>query len=283
MGFFSGKTALVTGAGSGIGRALANELAQAGCSRVIITDIVQERVDEVVAELQAKGVESGGYLVDHTSAEQVEAFRDSFFEKWDHVDVLCSNAGVGCGGRLEEMTLEDWKWVLDINLWGAIYMMHFFATEMMKRNSGSILLTASDAGLFSIPGMLAYQTSKHAVVGLGTTLRVELSNHNVNLSMLCPAIINTRIIADGRINLMDDKGECAKTPIQAFYTKHGVPPTVPAQAGLRALEKDIGIVISPWSQTGWQYLLWRLSPQLYFGIFRFLWKKGFIHKMFGIQ
>ena len=181
------------------------------------------------------------------------------------------------------MSLEDWKWVLDINLWGAIYMMHFFGPEMMKRGQGSILLTASDAGLFSIPGMLAYQTSKHAVMGMGTTLRVELSNHNIRLSMLCPAIINTRIIADGRINLTDSKGECARAPVQEFYTKHGVDPSVPAKAGLRALEKDIGIVISPWSQTGWQYLLWRLSPQLYFGIFRFLWKKGFIHKMFGIE
>lgn len=282
MSFFSGKTAIVTGAGSGIGRALANSLADAGC-KVVITDIVEERIVEVVEELKRKGAEAGGYRVDHTSAEEVEAFSRRFFEEWDHVDILCSNAGVGCGGRLEEMTLEDWKWVLDINLWGAIYMMHYFVPEMMKRRQGSILLTASDAGLFSIPGMLAYQTSKHAVMGLGTTLRVELSNHNIKLSMLCPAVINTNIIRDGRINLRDDRGESVLAQIKEYYTKHGVPPSVPAKAGLRALEKDIGIVISPWSQTGWQYLLWRLSPQLYFGVFRFLWKKGFIHKMFGIQ
>src|SRR5450756_2046233 len=97
-------------------------------------------------------------------------------------------------------------------------MMHYFVPEMMKRRQGSVLLTASDAGLFSIPGMLAYQTSKHAVMGLGTTLRVELSNHNIKLSMLCPAIINTNIICDGRINLRDDRGESAKAPIQEYYT-----------------------------------------------------------------
>jgi len=283
MGFFDGKTAIVTGAGSGIGRALASELAASGCRAVIVTDIVQERVDDVVAELKAKGVESQGYRVDHSSATEVEAFRDAYFKDWDHVDILCSNAGVGCGGRLEETALEDWKWTLDINLFGAIYMMHFFAAEMAKRGQGSILLTASDAGLFSIPGMLAYQTSKHAVMGLGTTLRIELANKNVNVSMLCPAIINTNIISDGRIKLADDSGQCVQGGIQDFYVKHGVAPSVPARAGLRALEKDIGIVISPWSQTGWQYLLWRVSPQLYFGLFRFLWKKGFIHKMFGIE
>jgi NAD(P)-dependent dehydrogenase (short-subunit alcohol dehydrogenase family) len=282
MGFFTGKTALVTGAGSGIGRALARELADAGCSKVVITDIVQERIDEVVAELEGRGVEAAGYLVDHSKREDVEAFAGRFFEKWGHVDVLCSNAGVGCGGRLEESSLEDWDWVLSINLFGAIYMMHYFASKMAERGQGSILLTVSDAGLFSIPGMLAYQTGKHGVMGLGTTLRVELYDRNVKLSMLCPAIINTNIICDGRINLQDDSGKSAKAGIMDFYRKHGVDPSVPAKAGLRALEKDKGIVITPWSQTGWQYLLWRLSPQLYTGIFRFLWKKGIIHKFFGL-
>ncbi|MFH1150917.1 MAG: SDR family NAD(P)-dependent oxidoreductase [Actinomycetota bacterium] len=283
MGFFTGKTALVTGAGSGIGRALARELADAGCSRVIITDIVQERIDEVVAELERRGVESAGYRVDHSKREEVEAFAGSFFDQWDHVDVLCSNAGVGCGGRLEETTLEDWDWTLSINLFGAIYMMHYFASHMAERGQGSILLTVSDAGLFSIPGMLAYQTSKHGVMGMGTTLRIELFDRNVKLSMLCPAIINTNIICDGRINLADDTGKSAKTGIMDFYKKHGVDPSVPAKAGLRALEKDKTLVVTPWSQTGWQYLLWRLSPQLYSGIFRFLWKKGVIHKFFGLQ
>ena len=282
MSFFHGKTAIVTGAGSGIGRALANALADSGCEGIALTDIMEDRIATVVEEIERKGGRAVGYRVDHSSAEEVEAFRDRFFKEWGHVDILCSNAGVGCGGRLEETTLEDWKWVLDINLWGAIYMMHYFVPEMVKRRSGSILLTVSDAGLFSIPGMLAYQTSKHAVMGLGTTLRIELSIHNINVSMLCPGIINTNIIADGRIKLKDESGKSAFDPIQNFYKKHGVDPSVPARAGLKALEKDIGIIISPWSQTGWQYLLWRLSPQLYFGLFRFLWKKGFIHKMFGV-
>lgn len=282
MDFFTGKTAIVTGAGSGIGRALANELAGAGC-KVVITDIVEERVDEVVDELKARGAEAGGYRVDHSSAEEVEAFAGRFFEEWGHVDILCSNAGVGCGGRLEETGLDDWEWVLNVNLWGAIYMMHYFAPEMVKRKEGSILLTVSDAGLFSIPGMLAYQTSKHAVMGMGTTLRIELFSHNVKVSMLCPAIINTNIIRDGRIKLKDTSGKSAQSGIAEFYTKHGVDPSVPARAGLRALEKDIGIVISPWSQTGWQYLLWRLSPQLYCGVLRFAWKRGLLNKFFGIE
>lgn len=282
MSFFTGKTALVTGAGSGIGRALALALAEAGCRAVVVTDILQERIDEVAAELKGKGVEAGGYRVDHSNRQDVEAFSKRFLDEWGHVDVLCSNAGVGCGARLEEMSLEDWEWVLGVNLWGAIYMMHYFVPAMVERGGGSILLTASDAGLFSIPGMLAYQTSKHGVMGLGTTLRMELYPHNIKVSMLCPGIINTNIITDGRINITDSSGKAAKAELVEFYSKHGIDPGVVAGAGLRALEKDKGIMLSPWSHSGPQYLLWRISPALYMGIFRILFKSGLLNKIFGV-
>jgi NAD(P)-dependent dehydrogenase (short-subunit alcohol dehydrogenase family) len=282
MSFFTGKTALVTGAGSGIGRALALALADAGC-KVVITDIVEERLGEVVAELERKGAEARGYKVDHASRQEVEAFSRRFLEEWGHVDILCSNAGVAVGARLEEMTLEDWGWQLGVNLWGAIYMMHYFVPAMREHGGGSILLTASDAGLFSIPGMLAYQTSKHGVVGLGTTLRTELYPENIKLSMLCPGIINTNIISDGRINIVDGSGKTAKAELVDFYAKHGVDPSIVAKAGLRALEKDIGIMFSPWLHSGPQYILWRISPALYFGIFRFLLKRGLLQKIFGVQ
>ena len=131
MGFFTGKTALVTGAGSGIGRALALALADAGCA-VAITDIVQERMDAVLEELRAKGVRAGSYRVDHSRLEEVEAFADRYFQEWGHVDILCSNAGVGHGGWYTEMPLEDWEWVLGINLWGAVYMMHYFVPRMIE-------------------------------------------------------------------------------------------------------------------------------------------------------
>lgn len=281
MDFFTGKTAIVTGAGSGIGRALANALADAGC-KVVVTDILQERVDDVVTELCAKGTQCAGYVVDHSKRESVEAFSKSFFDQWEHVDILCSNAGVGCGGRLEETSLEDWDWVLSINLYGAIYMMHYFVPHMMARDQGSILLTVSDAGLFSIPGMLAYQTTKHGVMGLGTTLRSELYNRNIKVSMLCPGIINTNIICDGRINLLDDSGKETKDKLADFYKKRGVDPSVVAAAGLRAIEKDRAITIVPWSHAGPQYLLWRISPQAFIGLVRFVWKRGILNKIFGV-
>lgn len=282
MGFFTGKTSVVTGAGSGIGRSLALALADAG-SKVVITDIVQERLDRVLEELKAKGVEAGAFRVDHSDREQVRKFAEEFFSEWSHVDILCSNAGVGMGGRFVETSLEDWEWVLGINLWGAIYTLHYFIPRMIERKQGSILITASDAGLITIPGMAAYQTSKFAVVGLGETLRSELYEHGIRVSLLCPGFINTNIIRDGRIYLYDSTGKSTKPEIENFYSTKGADPSVVAEAALRALEKDKTFTIVPWFHAGPQYVLKRISPGLYHHLFRFLWRKGILHRLFGAR
>lgn len=281
--FFRGKTAVVTGGGSGIGRALALALADRGCAAVVITDIVPERVDSVAEEVGRRGVKTAGYVVDHSDLAAVRAFADAFYSEWRQVDILCSNAGVGLGARFTETAVEDWEWLLGINLWGCIYMMHVFVPRMVERGQGSILLTVSDAGLVSIPGMAAYQTSKYGVMGLGETLRMELYEHNVKVSMLCPGIINTSIIDDGRVYLVNSKGRSAKAEMQKFYREKGVDPSIVAEAGLRALEKDRGIVLAPWAHSGPQYALKRLSPALYHAVFRFLWRRGILHKVFGAE
>jgi NAD(P)-dependent dehydrogenase (short-subunit alcohol dehydrogenase family) len=282
MEFFRGKTAIVTGGGSGIGRALALALADRGCA-VAVTDIVPERVDAVVEEIKRRGVQASGYVVDHSRLEEVRAFAEAFYSDWWQVDILCSNAGVGLGARFTETSIEDWEWLLGINLWGCIYMMHEFVPRMVERGEGSILLTVSDAGLISIPAMAAYQTSKYGVMGLGETLRMELYEHNIKVSMLCPGIIDTNIIDDGRVYLVNSKGKSAKAEMQKFYRDKGVDPSIVAEAGMRALEKDLGIVLAPWSHSGPQYVLKRISPALYHAIFRFLWKHGVLHKVFGAE
>jgi NAD(P)-dependent dehydrogenase (short-subunit alcohol dehydrogenase family) len=282
MSFFQGKTAVVTGAGSGIGKALALALAEAGCS-VVITDIVQERIDAVLEEIRDRGVACGGYRVDHSRLEEVQAFADAFFSEWDHVDILCSNAGVGHGGWYEETPLEDWEWVLGINLWGAVYMLHAFTPRMIARKQGSILLTASDAGLVAMPGMTPYTASKYAVVGMGETLRIELSVHNIKVSLLCPGDIDTNIIRDGRVHLYDKSGRSAKPEIEKYYTTKGIAPSIVAAAALRGLERDRAIILVPWIHHGPLILLRRISPQLYHAVLRFALKKGIVHKMFGIQ
>ena len=282
MGFYEGKTAIVTGAGSGIGRALALALADAGC-KVVVTDIVQERLDEITEELRGKGAEAGGYRVDHSKLEEVQGFADRFFEEWDHVDILCSNAGVAPGGRFEETPLEDWEWVLGINLWGAVYMMYAFVPSMIERRQGSILLTASDAGLVAMPWMSAYQASKYGVVGMGETLRMELYEYNIKVSLLCPGDIDTNIIRDGRIYIYDKSGRSNRPELEKYYETKGADPAIVAEAALRGLERDKAIILVPWIHHGPLYVLHRISPQLYHTVVRFLLAKGFAHKLMGFK
>lgn len=283
MSFFHGKTAIVTGAGSGIGRALANALADAGSRAVVITDIVQERVDDVVEELKRKGVESGGYRVDHSSAEEVQAFAGRFFEEWDHVDILCNNAGVGPGARFEDTPMEDWEWVIGVNLWGTVYTLYAFVPSMIERRQGSILLTASDAGLVAMPFMGAYEASKFAVVGLGETIRIELNTYNIKVSLLCPGDIKTNIIKDGHVHIYDTAGESVEKDIERYYETKGADPAVVARAALRGLERDRAIILVPWIHHGPLYLLRRISPQLYHAVMRFALEKGLLHKLMGMR
>jgi len=271
MRVFAGKTAVVTGGGSGIGRALALELAAAGAD-VVITDRVQERLDAVVAEIRARGVRAGGYRVDHAHREEVHAFAQSFFSDWRKVDVLCSNAGVGHGGRIEEIPLEDWDWVLGVNLWGAVYLLHDFVPRMIERRHGWILITASGLGLIPAPGMSPYVISKYAMVGLAESLRAELAEHHITVSALCPGVINTSIVQDGRINLQNERGQSSKPKVVNYYRSRGADPAKVARDGLRGLARDMAIIPTPlhvWPL----YLVHRLSPALYGWIARIIWKK----------
>jgi NAD(P)-dependent dehydrogenase (short-subunit alcohol dehydrogenase family) len=282
MDFFKGKTAIVTGAGSGIGRALALALADAGC-RLAVTDIRPERVDAVVEELTRKGVEAAGYLVDHSRLEDVQEFAKKFFERWGRVDILCQNAGVGIGARFLETSLEEWKWVIDINLWGTIYMLVEFVPRMVEQGGGSILLTSSDAGLVALPFSTAYNATKFGVTAIGETMRQELAEHDVRVSLLCPGDINTRVLKDGKLHIYDRTGRSARPELEKYYEEKGADPSVVAEAALKGLQRDKAIILVPWVHHGPLYLLHRISPQAYHAVMGFALQHGIAHKMMNIR
>lgn len=272
MRTFRGKTAVVTGGGSGIGKAIALALAAEGAN-VVITDIVQERIDEVRGLLEAKGVRAGGYRVDHASLEETRAFAARFAADWGAVDVLCCNAGVGHGAKVEETTLEEWEWVLGVNLWGVIYMIHLFVPGMIERRQGSILITASGAGIMPLAGMAPYNVTKAAMVSLAETLHMELVTHNIGVTALCPGVINTNIVRDGKIHASTGEQNPVKANMVELYATKGTDPAVVARDAIKALRRDTVIMPSP-GHVWPLYILHRISPSLYNRIGRYLWKRG---------
>lgn len=191
-----GKCAVVTGAASGIGRAMADAFAAEGM-RVVLADIEPAALEEAAAAVRARGSAALAVPTDVSQAEQVQALADRAAAEFERVDVVCNNAGVALSGPTWEHTLADWQWLLGVNLWGVVHGVRAFVPLMLKQGGeGHIVNTGSVAGLTSNPFMSIYNVSKHAVVTLSETLQKELTllGTQVRVSVLCPGFVNTRIL-----------------------------------------------------------------------------------------
>jgi NAD(P)-dependent dehydrogenase (short-subunit alcohol dehydrogenase family) len=191
----AGKVAVVTGAASGIGRALAERFVGAGM-KVVLADLERAPLETAVDELRARTGEVVGVPTDVASGAAVEALAAKALEAFGAVHVVCNNAGVALSGRVWEHTVADWDWVLGANLWGVIHGVRVFVPLMLKQGGeGHVVNTASIAGLTSNPFMGVYNVTKHAVVTLSETLHkdLRLSGARIGVSVLCPGFVNTRI------------------------------------------------------------------------------------------
>jgi NAD(P)-dependent dehydrogenase (short-subunit alcohol dehydrogenase family) len=200
---FKGRIAVVTGAASGIGRGLADRFAAEGM-RVVLADVEQPALDDAAHALKDAGHEVIAVRTDVSKHEDVEALAQATMDAYGAVHIVCNNAGVGGGGPQTswESPLGDWEWVLGVNLWGVIHGVRAFVPLMLAGgDEGHIVNTASVAGLIAGAGGPAYTTSKFGVVGYSEALHHELamaSGGRVKVSVLCPALTNTRIIESGR-------------------------------------------------------------------------------------
>jgi NAD(P)-dependent dehydrogenase (short-subunit alcohol dehydrogenase family) len=188
-----GKTSVVTGGASGIGRALVLRFAREG-SNVVVADVDTAGMEAVAAEARGLGVKALAVRTDVSDLPQVEALAARASETFGAVHVLCNNAGVAAWGGLEAATHRDWQWVLGVNLWGVIHGVEAFVPRMIARGeSAHIVNTASMAGLIASKGLGVYNTSKYAVVGLSETLAKDLKPYGIGVSVLCPMGVETRI------------------------------------------------------------------------------------------
>lgn len=194
---FEGKVALITGAGSGIGRGLAQECSRAGMKLVLAgynADPLTSLADELAAS------ESICVQTDVTRLEQVEALAQATLDRFGQVDFLFNNAGVGPLGRTQDTSIEDWNWTLSVNLWGPIYGVQVFLPIMQKQGFGHINSTASESGLYAGSHMAAYNVSKFGVVGLMQCLERDLraSGSPLSASVFCPSAVRTSILDSKR-------------------------------------------------------------------------------------
>jgi NAD(P)-dependent dehydrogenase (short-subunit alcohol dehydrogenase family) len=191
----AGKVAIVTGGASGIGQGIAAKLIAEG-ARVIIADVQRDALEATAAEIGAAGV-----LTDVSDPASVDALARTALDRYGAVDVVCNNAGIGPLAPVADLTLDDWRWMIGVNLWGVIHGVHTFL-PILKRNrdGGHIVNTASMAGLVAGPRLGAYAAAKYGVVGLTEVLAAELAadNSRVGVSVLCPGTVHTSIGTSSR-------------------------------------------------------------------------------------
>jgi len=186
-------TAVITGAASGIGRALAVAWARRGW-RIGIADIDMEGAERTLEMVEQVGGRGGVFNCDVSRLEDVQAMADHFFSAWGRVDILVNNAGVAVLGFIGDVPMEEWRRVMDINLWGVIYGCHAFIPRMKEQEGGHIINLASCAGVVSMSEMGPYSITKAAVISLSETMGAELAPDGIGVTVVCPMFINTDIL-----------------------------------------------------------------------------------------
>src|SRR3954469_10324913 len=195
---FAGKTAFVTGGAAGIGLALGRAFAQSGM-KVILADIETDALQAAVKSLQEISPDIRGTICDVADAESVERAAQAAFEAFGNVHVICNNAGVAAGGGIDHISLDNWRWVIDVNLMGVLHGIRSFLPHIRSHGEGGhIVNTASMAGMQGGLGFSPYGASKFAVVSMSEGLRAELGPHGIGVSVLCPSYVRTGIGASGR-------------------------------------------------------------------------------------
>ena len=195
----NGQVAVITGGASGIGLALAYRFAEAGMA-IAIGDVEEPALDAAVEELRNSGANVYGARLDVSDVESMSRFSTGVADALGPPYVVCLNAGVASSRPIVDHTLDDWRWVLGVNLWGIVHGLDAFLGGLIDRDAGHVVVTASVAGHTSHPGLAPYNASKHAAVTIAETLYNELAalGSGVGVSALCPGFVNTGIFASGR-------------------------------------------------------------------------------------
>jgi NAD(P)-dependent dehydrogenase (short-subunit alcohol dehydrogenase family) len=230
---FVGKTAFVTGGAAGIGLALGRAFAQAGM-KVMLADIETDALQAAVKSLQEISPDINGTICDVAEAESVERAAQAAFEAFGNVHVVCNNAGVAAGGGIDHISLDNWRWVIDVNLMGVLHGIKSFLPHIRAHGEGGhIVNTASMAGMDGGLGFSPYTASKFAVVGMSEGLSQQLEPFGIGVSVLCPSFVRTGI------------GESGRNRPERYGQSRPLDPASPAAAMVAEIARQIGAGLDP--------------------------------------
>lgn len=256
----SGKIAFVTGGASGIGAALSSALVDGG-AEVWIADRQIGPAQELAQRLDDRGGKAHAIELDVRNYSSFEHAVAEVMQQSGRIDYLFNNAGIGVGGEVDSYTLDDWNDVFDVNLRGVVHGIQAVYPIMIRQHFGHIVNTASMAGLMTTGGQASYTATKHAVVALSKTLRLEAERHGVQVSVLCPGVIRTPILTGGQYGRLKMGGVSDEEILKLWERARPMAPEVFAERALRAvLRGDAIIVVPAWWKVFWY--LERLSPAL---------------------
>ncbi|HTU37446.1 MAG TPA: SDR family NAD(P)-dependent oxidoreductase [Acidimicrobiales bacterium] len=245
-----GKVAVITGGASGIGKAVGLRAAAEGM-RIVLADIEEDPLNEAVAELTKNGTEAIGVVTDVSDLTSVQALRDRALDRFGAVHLIHNNAGVGLGGPIWEVSEEDWRWILGVNLWGVVHGVHTFVPLLLDQGEGHVVNTASIAGLIAAAFLGPYNATKQAVVAISETLFKDLQaiGAPIGVSVLCPGFVQTRIAESDRNRpVWAPDREVAgaaqlRTAVQDMVDA-GIPPDAVADRVLDAVKRDTFYILT---------------------------------------
>lgn len=229
----TGKTAFITGGASGLGLAMAHAFGEAGMN-VMLADIEEAPLQKAVAELEERQIRVGSVLCDVAIRQALEEAAAKTIETFGKVHVVCNNAGVGAGGPIDQVSHTDWDWVVAVNLMGVVYGMETFLPLIRSHGEGGCFVnTASMAGHISPPGMEPYSATKFAVVAMSEGWAGQLASENINVAVLCPGFVKTKINQSGRARQAQYGGPTVSEIVANSAVENGIDP---ARVGQRVLE-----------------------------------------------
>lgn len=206
METFEGRGAVITGGASGIGLACAQEFTRRG-ARVVLADIDQTALDAAVDGLRASGAEVHGVICDVTKLDEVQHLADEAFRLLGEVNLVFNNAGIAYGAPIADVTHGDWRWVIDVDLWGPIHGVEAFLPRLIEQGGDRhIMFTSSFAGMVGNAGLGPYCVAKFGVVALAESLSRELKGEGIGVSVLCPMILDTPIMTNSERTRSNDYG-----------------------------------------------------------------------------